>query len=96
MKELLYLIVCFTQCFLFFVFDTFGFLLPAFSLSCVICGVYVCVVTHRAADFRIAWLVYSVTYCVPIATLNKTSDLDVSRLLYLGDAQIKRWDKKRD
>ena len=73
MKKLRYLIVCFTQSYVscFFFFDTFGFLYPAFCLSCVICGVYVCVVTHRTADFRIAWLVYARTYCVPIATLNQ-------------------------
>ena len=71
MKKLRYLIVCFTKCFLFFFLGTFGFLLPEFCLSCVICGMYVCVVTHRAADFRIAWLVYVRTYCVPIVTLNQ-------------------------
>ena len=30
-----------------------------------------CVVTHRAADIRVAWLVYARTYCAPIATLNQ-------------------------
>ena len=44
-----------------------------------------CVVTHRAADILVAWLVYARTYCVPIATLNQNK---VARLLYLGDAQI--------
>ena len=45
-----------------------------------------CVVTHRAADIRVAWLVYSRMYCVPIATLNQNKR---TRLLYLGrDAQI--------
>ena len=29
-----------------------------------------CVVTQRAADICVAWLVYVRTYCVPIATLN--------------------------
>ena len=29
-----------------------------------------CVVTQRAADIRVAWLVYVRMYCVPIATLN--------------------------
>ena len=98
MKKLRYLIVCFTQCFLLvvFFFDMFGFLLPAFCLSCVICWVYVCIVTHRYADFRIAWLVYALAYCVPIATLNKTSNLDFSRFLYLGDARIKRRNEKHD
>ena len=45
-----------------------------------------CVVTQRAADIRLAWLVYVRTYCVPIATLNQNKR---TRLLYLGDAQIK-------
>ena len=31
------------------------------------------------------WLVYVRTYCVPIVTLNQSK---LSRLLYLGDAQI--------
>ena len=43
--------------------------------------------THRAADIRVAWLVYARTYCVPIATLNQNKR---TRLLYLGDAQIER------
>ena len=30
-----------------------------------------CVVTQRAADIPVAWLVYVSTYCVPIATLNQ-------------------------
>ena len=32
-----------------------------------------CVMTHaqRAADIRVAWLVYARTYCVPITTLNQ-------------------------
>ena len=38
-----------------------------------------CVVTHRAADIRVAWLVYARTYCVPIATLNQNKR---TRLLY--------------
>ena len=46
-----------------------------------------CVVTHRAADIRVAWLVYACTYCVPIATLSQNKR---TRLLCLGDAQIKR------
>ena len=45
-----------------------------------------CVVTHRAADIRVAWLIYAHTHCVPIATLNQNKR---TRLLYLGDAQIK-------
>ena len=50
-----------------------------------------CVVTHRAADILVVllgvftWLVFVCTHCVPIATLNKNK---LSRLLYLGDAQI--------
>ena len=46
-----------------------------------------CVVTQRAADIRVAWLVYVRTYCVPIATLNQNKR---TRLLCLGDAQIIR------
>ena len=38
-----------------------------------------CVVTHCAADIRVAWLVYACTYCVPIATLNQN---ERTRLLY--------------
>ena len=44
------------------------------------------VVTLRAADIRVAWLVYARTYGVPIATLQQNMR---TRLLYLGDAQIK-------
>ena len=44
-----------------------------------------CVVTQRAADIHVAWLVYARTYCVPIATLNLNKR---TRLLFLGDAQI--------
>ena len=36
---------------------------------------------------RVAWPVYVRTYCVPTATLNQNKR---SRLLYLGDAQVKR------
>ena len=36
-------------------------------------------------DIRVTWLVYVRTYCVPIVTLNQSK---LSRLLYLGDAQI--------
>ena len=46
-----------------------------------------CVVTHPAADIRVAWLVNARTYCVPIATLSQNKR---TRLLCLGDAQIKR------
>ena len=65
-----YLIVCFTWCTLFFQYD--WFLLPI-CLPGVSCGTYCnenkcCVVTHRAADSRVAWLVYVCTNCVPIAT----------------------------
>ena len=64
-------------------------LLPI-CLPCVSCGTYCnedkrCVVTHRAANIRVAWLVYVRTYCVPIATLDQNKRF---RLLYLGDAQI--------
>ena len=34
-----------------------------------------CVVTQRAADIRVAWLVYVRTYCVPVATLNQNKML---------------------
>ena len=48
-----------------------------------------CVMTQRATDIRVAWLVtwlvYVRTYCVPIAALNQNKR---TRLLYLGDAQI--------
>ena len=44
-----------------------------------------CVVTQRATDVRVAWLVYVRTYCVTIATLNLNKR---TRLLFLGDAQI--------
>ena len=40
--------------------------------------------TQRAADIRVAWLVYVRTYCVPIATLNQNKR---TRLFCLGDAQ---------
>ena len=33
-----------------------------------------CVVTRRAADIRVAWLVYVRMYCVPIATLNQNNE----------------------
>ena len=46
-----------------------------------------CVVTQRAADLRVAWLVYVRRYCVPIAILSQNKR---TRLLYLGDAQITR------
>ena len=46
-----------------------------------------CVVTQGAADIRVVWLVYVRTYCVPIATLNHNKR---TRLLYLGDSQIKK------
>ena len=46
-----------------------------------------CVVTHRAADIHVTWLVYARTYGVPIATLNQNKR---TRILYMGDAQIKR------
>ena len=69
-----------------------------FSISDLIAGRYLwvacnedrwCVVTQRATDIRVAWLVtwlvYVRTYCVLIATLNQNKR---TRLLYLGDAQI--------
>ena len=64
-------------------------LLPI-CLPSVSCGTYCnedkrCVVTHRAANIRVAWLVYVRTYCVPITTLDQNKRF---RLLYLSDAQI--------
>ena len=54
----------------------------------VICNEDICcVVTHPAEDIRVAWLVNARTYCVPIATLSQNKQ---TRLLCLGDAQIKR------
>ena len=44
-----------------------------------------CCDTPRGRLFT--WLVYPRTYCVPTATLNQNRR---TRLLYLGDAQIKR------
>ena len=46
-----------------------------------------CVVTQGAADIRVVWRVYVRTYCAPIATLNQNKR---TRLLYLGDSQIKK------
>ena len=43
-----------------------------------------CVVTKRAEEIRVAWLVYVRTYCEPIATLNQNKRI---RLLYLGHAK---------
>jgi len=84
-----YLLVCFTQCTLFFS-------IRLFSIACLFAVHYLwsvcnedkcCVVTHHVAYIRFPWLVYVRTYCVPIATLNQNKR---SRLLYLGDAQITR------
>ena len=93
-----YLIVCFTQCTLFFQYVWF---LLTICLPCIIsfCGAYVpgnedkcCVVTHGVADVLVtsllAWLVYLACLCsyvLPIATLNQNKR---SLLLYLGNAQI--------
>ena len=82
-----YLIVYFTQCTLFFSkkfvfycrFVAVGYLWVVRNKD------KCCVVTQRAADIRVAWLVYVRAYCVPIATLNQNKR---TRLLYLGDAQI--------
>ena len=68
-----YFIDCFTWCTLFFQYD--WFLLPI-GLPCVSCGTYCnenkcCVVTYRAADGRVAWLVYVCRYFVPIATFGQ-------------------------
>ena len=86
-ENLIYLIVCFTRCPFFF---SIRLSLLPICLPCVSCGTYCnedkrCVVTHRAANIRVAWLVYVRTYCVPIATLDQNKRF---RLLYLGVAQI--------
>ena len=86
-EHLNYLIVCFSQCTVFFQYVCF--LLPI-CCPCVIRGTYVpttksCNVTHHRADIRVAWLVYVRKYGLPIVTLNQNKR---SRLLYLGDAQI--------
>ena len=47
---------------------------------------YLVRVVRVAEIIRVAWVVYVRTYCVPTATLNQNKR---SRLLYLGDAQIK-------
>ena len=66
-----YLIVCFTQCTLFFFQKILFPVADLFALR-YLWIVYnkdkCCVVTHaqRAADIRVAWLVYARTYCVPI------------------------------
>ena len=64
------LIVCFPRCTCFFQYVCF---LLQICLPCVSSGTYCkedecCVVTHRVADIRVAWLVYVRTHCVPIAT----------------------------
>ena len=73
------LIVCFTQCTLFFLFFSFLFsvsLFPIANLFAVrylwdICNADKCwVVTHRAVDL-FTCLVYVRTYCVPVKTLNQ-------------------------
>ena len=88
-KFKLFLNSFFTHCTLFF--QKVCILLPIWFAArylWVVCSENkCCVVTQRAADIRVAWLVYIRTYCVPIATLNQNKR---TRLLYLGDAQIKR------
>ena len=46
-----------------------------------------CVVTHRAADIRVAWLIYARTHCVPIAILNQNKR---TRLLYSFEPKLCR------
>ena len=82
-----FFLVCFPQCTLFF--RKVCFLLPI-CLQCIICGSHVtkdkcCVVTKRAEEIRVAWIVYVRRYCKPIATLNQNKR---THLLYLGHAQI--------
>ena len=83
-KNLNCLIVCSTQCTLFF---------RKVCLTCFICGSYVTKINaalwHSARQTFASlglfnWLVHVGTYCVPIATLNQNKR---TRLLYLGDAQ---------
>ena len=91
-----YLIVCFTQCkrLVFYC----RFVCRALSVGC--CGSYVTkinVVLWRSVRQTFAslglftWSVYVCRYCMPIATLNQNKR---TRLLYLGDAQIKRSKEK--
>ena len=87
LNHLNHLIVCFTQCTLFFpksllsVADLFAVL-----YLWVVCNEdKCCVMIQRAADIRVAWVAYIRTYSAPIAFLNQNKR---SRLLYLGDAQI--------
>ena len=86
-ENLNYLLVCFTQCTLFFSIRLFSIasLFAVHYLWSVCNKDKCCVVTHHEAYIRFPWLVYVRTYCVPIATLNQNKQ---SRLLYLGDAQI--------
>ena len=84
-----YLIVCFTQCTLFFPKFVFYCIAELFAVRYlwVVCNEdKCCVVTQRTADIRVARLVYVRTYCVPIATVNQKKQ---TRLLDLGEAQIK-------
>ena len=75
----MYLIVCFTHVPCFSNKFVFFCRFVCRALSLVICNEdKCCVVTQRAADIRVAWLVYVRTYCVPIATR--------TRFLYLGDS----------
>ena len=87
--KLNYLIVCFTQCTLFFPESFFSIAdLFAVRYLWVVCNEdKCCVVTQRAADIRVAWLVYVRTYCVPVTTLKQNKR--TPRFLYLGDAKIK-------
>ena len=77
------IIVCFTQCTLFF--QKVCFLLPI-CLQCIICGSHVTKINAVLwQEIRVAWLVYVRTYCKPIATLNQNKR---AHLLSLGHAQI--------
>ena len=73
-----HLIVCFTQCSLFIFFPKRLFSIAdlfAVRYLWVVCNEdKCCVVTRRAADIRVAWLVYVRMYCVPIATLNQNNE----------------------
>ena len=68
-----HLIVCFTQCTLFFFFKKVVFFCR-FVCRALCNEDKCCVVTRLAADIRVAWLVYVRMYCVPIATLNQNNE----------------------
>ena len=96
-----YLIVCFTQCTLFFQKSFFFYCrFVCRALSVGRCGSYVTKINvvlwpsvrQTFVSFGLfTWSVYIRRYCIPIATLNQNKR---TRLLYFGDAQIKRSKEK--